>query len=495
MSAPVPRVAVIGAGITGLAAALRLQDGAWQAGHPLEVLVLESQNRTGGKIRTLHHGDFLLEAGPDSFHAQGGNLPGLIHALGLDTQLVHGMTSQAYVCRDDRLLPIPRGMIMGVPTQLGPFLASPLLSAAGKLRITLEMLRWRHPAAEDESVADFFRRSFGSELVSRLVAPLFSAIYAEDIEYLSARVAVPRLVALQARQRSLILGLRRTRPRAAPAGTRRTAPFATLSQGLQSLTDAMAARLPAGCILRNTAVRHIRPNDAGQRLITDAGDSLDVDAVILATPSEAAAHLLDMTPDFAALHARAPASVASVVLGFAPGTLFTAAHGTGFVVAPGAARALSACTWSHLKWPHSAPRGHALLRCHVGRPGADAIVEAEDDVIVQAVLHDLGRIMALDARPAFHRVTRWQRAMPRYGVGHPAHVARLRQAVDRRFPGLQLAGAAYGGPGLSDCVREGEHAATTILEHLFAGASSFPTQPADGAAEAAGAPAGPTAFV
>lgn len=472
MNTALRRVAIIGAGITGLTAAFRLQTAARKRALALETTVFEANVHPGGKLQTQRHGPFLVEAGPDSFYAQKPALTGLIHALGLDAQRVPGTIGQAYVRTRDGLFAIPRGMILGVPTQFMPFFGSPLFSPLGKLRILLEPLCRRAVPEADESVEAFFRRAFGNELVTRLITPLFSAIYAEDARYLSARVAVPRLHALQEKHRSLILALRDGHAhRLAAAGfgspPPKAAPFATFIGGMQTFTDALAARQPACAIVCNTGVRHIHRSEGRLRLISRAGDPFDADAVIIATPSRTAARLLGMEAAFAALHTRPPASVATVALGLpaVPPNRFM--RGTGFIATRGVARHVTACTWSHLKWPHCAPRGHALLRCHVGGPGREDIVAADDETILQSVLRDLKTTVALDARPDFHAITRWPDAMPRYAVGHLQHVTQVREAVARRFPEVQIAGAAYGGPGLSACVGDGEQAANATLDYLF----------------------------
>lgn len=472
MSGPIRRVAIIGGGITGLSAAFELQHLQRQAGLPLECIVLESDHRVGGKIRTEHHEDFLIEAGPDSFHAESRNLLELARATGLGGELIHSGASQAYIYTRNALHAIPAGMVMGVPTKLLPFLKSRLLSPAGKLRVVLEAFRRHDTPTEDESVSQFFRRHFGSELVEQLVDPLFSAIYANRVDHLSARAILPRLMALQDGQRSLILGLRRTQRLHATrqperVTARKRTPLVSLSRGMQSLPEAIVAQLAPSSAMTDTAVERIERVAGQYRLFLHARAPLDVDAVILATPSDVAAKLLDMRTDFKRLHESPPTSVANVVLGYRPDAIPAQPPGTGFVVSRQAACAITACTWSHLKWPHSTPQGHALLRCHVGRSDDDRLVAADDDAIVHSVMRDLKRIMGIDQPPAFYRVTRWRKAMPQYAVGHAEHVARLRHSVAERFPGVVLAGASYGGMGLSDCVRQGNEAAQATRACLF----------------------------
>ncbi|WP_345795754.1 protoporphyrinogen oxidase [Castellaniella sp. MT123] len=472
MSGAVRRVAIIGGGITGLSAAFRIHQEIHRSGVPLDWVMLESQDRLGGKIRTVRHGDFLIETGPDSFHPGGGSLLELADAVGMGPHLVHGAAKQAYIYARGALRPIPDGMVMGVPTKLMPFLRSGLLSPGGKLAVAFEALRWRGACADDESVGSFFRRRFGGELVDQLIDPLFAAIYGETVERLSMQAVMPRMTALLRQHRSLILGLRRVRAQRArseqaASGAEKPAAFASFRGGLQSLVGAVEAQLPPAAIIRDAAVTDIRPVGGRYRLTLRGREALDADAVILAVPSQTAAELLDMSTDFESLHESPPASVANVVLGFRSQAIRTHTPGTGFVVARQSGCAITACTWSHLKWPGSAPQGHALLRSYVGRPDDDSLVSADERAIVQTVLRDLKRIMGIDAQPEFQLVTRWHKAMPRYAVGHVARVAALRRRVAGKFPGVQLAGAPYGGVGLADCARQGGEAAQAALARLL----------------------------
>lgn len=474
MSGAMRRVAIIGAGMTGLSAAFRIHQEISRSGAPLEWVVLESQDRLGGKIRTVRHGDFLIETGPDSFHPGGGSLLELADAVGVGRNLIHGASSGAYVYARGALRPIPEGMIMGVPTKLMPFLRSGLLSPGGKLAVAFEALRRRTACTADESVGSFFRRRFGGELVDRLIDPLFAAIYGETVERLSVQAVMPHMVAMLQRHRSLILGLRharaqRARDEHAASGARKPAAFASFRGGLQSLVDAVEGHLPASSVIRDATVTGVQPAAGRYRLTLRGRDPLDADAVILAVPSQTAAQLLEMPADFEGLHESPPASVANVVLGFRSEAIRAHAPGTGFVVARQSGCAITACTWSHLKWPGSVPRGYALLRSYVGRPDDDSLVSADERAIVQTVLRDLKRIMAIEAPPEFQLVTRWHKAMPRYAVGHLARVAALRRRVAEKFPGVQLAGAPYGGVGLADCARQGGEAAQAVLARFLEG--------------------------
>lgn len=491
------QVVVVGAGITGLAAAYRLQKVARARGLALEIRILEAQDEVGGKIRTHRHGDFLLELGPDSWHAADQRLRSLIADLELGAEVIPGGASGTYVHFRGALRAIPAGAVLGVPTRLWPVLASPIVSARAKLRLGAALFPSTQTVPEDESVASLYRRLFGGEISDRLAAPLLSVIYSDDIEHLSARIAVPRIVRMLEQQRSVILGLRREAgtSRKEPGGAALRAPSATFVDGMQSLPEALAARLSPGTVLRATAACAVTRSAERLCVATTGGEVLAADEVIIATPSPVAARLLNMERDFGELHQRRPASVASVALGFAQRVLPEALRGTGLVVAREAQQTIAACTWVHLKWPHSAPPGKALLRCYLAPPEQEGDAPGDDDVLIAAVRGDLTRILGLHANPDFSLVSRFPQAIPRYDVGHFGRVLRLRSAVSARFAGVQIAGASYGGPGLGTCADDGARAAEKALARLFDIDRGRATVPDSTAARPATEPAaGPVAF-
>jgi len=459
---------IVGGGMTGLTAAFHLQRRLTEQGLAPRLALLESEPRLGGKIRTSARDGFLLEHGPDSFVASKPGAYQLVRDLGLEDELVRNHTGQAFIARGHRLYPIPAGTMMGIPIRLGPLLRSPLLSPAGKLRVVGDLLAFRRDTDDDQPVGDFFRKRLGNQIVDRLIEPLLSGIYAGDINHYSLQALFPRIHQLSGNQRSLIraMGSLYGHAKPAPAGKSR-GQFLTFRTGLQALPARIEQRLTSCAILKGSPARAIRQQGGHYRLELDDGRSLDAHAIVLAVPDSAAIELLPAARHvIAPALATAPTSVANVVMAFPQGTTGLSLDGTGFVVPRGSGHAITACTWAHLKWPHVAPRGAALLRCYIGGAHDASLVDASDATIIEAVMADLRRLTALRETPAFCQVTRWKHAMPQYSVGHPDRLEQTRKVMAAAFPGVLLAGASYGGVGLPDCIRQGEQAAHDLFDHL-----------------------------
>lgn len=466
MTAARPRVVIVGGGITGLSAAFHLVHADFAPTQRPEVLVIEADEQVGGSIRTLHRDGCIIETGPDALPDREGELRALIRAVGLGDELIAARTRRFFVYSHGRLRPFPAGTLLGIPTQVLPFARTSLVSPAGKLRAARDLLRPGDGVDGDESLGACLRRRLGNAWVDGLVDPLVSGIHGESLDGLSLHATAP-FNRLCQDGRSLILTARKWQAAAhRTAGGERRARFLSLRQGLQSLPRAVARRLPEHAMRCGIGVERIERDRSCYRVVLRDGSHVDADAVILAVPAHVAGALTGLAAAFGPLGRARGSALAMVHFGFPAAALHLPQTGSGFVVAASANLALTACTWSHLKWPHAAPRGRALLRCSVaGAHGSEAI-DQPDDELVARVLRDLGRIMRIDGRPDLSFVTRRREGIPRYAVGHLEHVAQARAALAKALPGVTLAGASYGGASLDACVRQGERAAATVLREL-----------------------------
>jgi oxygen-dependent protoporphyrinogen oxidase len=469
-----PRVAVIGGGIAGLAAAHRLQERAHAHGIALEVVLLEAGGRLGGAIATERSGGFVIEAGPDSFVSEKPWALDLCQRLGLGDRLVGTRDEhrRVFIVHDGRLHPLPDGFLLLAPTQFRPLLASRLFTWPGKLRMGLDLVLPRGARGADESLSSFVTRRLGRQALVRAAQPLVGGIYTADPETLSVAATMPRFLEMERRHRSIILAMlaeqrRRARARAGAADTgARWSLFVTLAGGMGELVEALAARLPAAGIRLGATVSAIAPDAAGrgwQLALTD-GVVLDADGVVLATPAHHSARIVsDLDPRLAAdLAAISYASSATVSLAFRREEVPHPLDGFGFVVPAVEARALIAATFSSVKYPGRAPTGYVLLRAFLGGARQAALTDRDDAALVLAVRRELSDLLGVGATPALVRVHRHPRAMPQYRVGHLDRVGTIeaRVAAHRR---LALAGNAYRGVGLADCVHSGEVAADAIV--------------------------------
>ena len=461
------RLVVVGGGITGLAAAHHALELARERRIALELTLVEARERLGGTIATERAGGLLIEAGPDSFLSEKPWALALCRRLGLEDRLARtdDRYRKVFVWHAGRLHPLPDGWELLAPTRLAPFLSSRLFSWPGTLRMAFDLVLPRG-IADDESLGAFVRRRLGREALERVAQPLVAGIYTADPDDLSLTATMPRFAELEKQERSIILGLRRARRRARETGVSgaRWSLFVTLKEGMEDLVAALATRLQPGTVLLKQRVAGVERRGDRWRVATAEGADLDADRVIVATESHAAARMLRyVDPTLATLLAEIPyASSATVTLGYRRADVPHPLDGFGFVVPRTEKRALLACTFSSVKYAGRAPEGDVLLRAFVGGALNEAVLELDDAPLVMRARAELREALGITAAPALARVFRWPKAMPQYHVGHLARV----ETIERRagaLPGLDLAGGAYRGVGISDCVRSGEGAAERAL--------------------------------
>ncbi len=458
------RIAVVGGGVAGLAAAQRLHRDLPGA----EVTVFESAPRLGGSLLTAEVGGVVVDVGAEAMLNRRPEAVGLAREIGLADDLVHPATTSANLWTRGHLVPMPRTM-MGVPLDLRGL--DGIISAKGLARAAMDTVL---PATElgdrDISVGDLVEERLGREVVDRLVEPLLGGVYAGHARMLSARAAVPQMVALLERDRSLV--------RAAAAATTPPDPandvpvFAGLRGGVGRL-PAELARASAAAVRTGATVRDLarRPGGGWNLVVgsTHAPEVVQVDAVVLATPARATARLLsDVAPGAALTLARLEyASMAIVTLAF-PAAGFPELPGSGFLVPPVDGRSVKAATFSFAKWAWVRDAGAAegeqmlLLRCSLGRHREEHVLQVPDAELVEVALRDLTDATGLSVRPADAHVQRWGGALPQYAVGHLDRVAAVRRDLSL-LPGIAVCGSAYDGLGIPACIASAHLAAAKIL--------------------------------
>ena len=462
------RLIVVGGGVSGLAAAHRAVELARERGRPLDLTVLEAGDRLGGTIQTERREGFLVECGPDSFLSEKPWALALCRRLGVEDRLIgtDDRFRRVFVVFGGRMHPLPDGFQLLAPTRLGPFLASSLFSWRGKLRMACDLALPRGGQA-DESLGAFVRRRLGREALERVAQPLISGIYTADPDDLSLGATMPRFLEMERRERSVILALWRA-ARRAPArheGTSgaRWSLFVTFAEGMEELVRLLATRLPPGAVrLKERAVSIARAREHWQ-VATAGGGAFTGDALVLAPEAHQASRLLRyVDPGLAHLLEGIPyASSATVTLAYRRADIAHPLDGFGFVVPQVERRPIIAGTFSSVKYAGRAPAGHVLLRVFVGGALNEPALEADDAALVATARAQLAELMGVNGSPLFTRVARHPRAMPQYHVGHAARAEAIERAV-ARLPGLRLAGGAYRGVGIADCVRAGEEAAEAV---------------------------------
>jgi oxygen-dependent protoporphyrinogen oxidase len=457
------RIAIVGGGISGLAAAFALEERR-RAGDSLEYAVYESGPRFGGVLATDQVDGCLVEAGPDSFLTEKPWAADLCRRLGIEDQLIGSNDGgrKTYILVKGKLTPMPDGLMFMVPTRLAPTLLSTLFSPATKFRM---MREWRfspRPSRNDESVAALVERHYGAEMVERLADPLLSGVYGGEAAQLSVRAVLPRFVEMESKYGSLGRGMLAVRKNV-KTGQSALPIFSSLKGGMQQLAEALVARLPVDVLRVMSPVQAVQKQDRGW--VVSAGYASDqFDAVIVATSATAAAPLFEITSAVLASELKAIpySSSMTVALGFDKEVRAALPAGFGFLVPHSEGKRMLATTFVHNKFPDRAPEDRALIRCFLGGTRDEAVLQLPDDEILGIVREELRQILGLNAEPVFTRIYRWTGAMAQYIVGHLERVQRI-ESLLKQLPGLALAGNAYRGIGVPDCVRSGEKAAQQVL--------------------------------
>lgn len=459
-------IVVIGGGIAGLSAAYyasKLAD--------TQVTLLESSDCWGGKITTdrvpFDNGQFIIEGGPDTFVATKPWGVALCKELGLGKRL-HGTNlhkKNTYVLNRDRLLPLPDGLAMMIPTNIEAILRSRLVSWFSKARMGLDFVLPPKSLNGDESLGTFVSRRLGREAYENLIEPLMSGIYAGDGDQLSLASTFPYLRDLELKYGSLARGALKMRAQSngkSVQGSRSA--FLTPTTGLAEIVERLIEQLEVnGVGLRlNTTASRITNDQFFYQIELQNGELLEADAVILATPAFISGNLLSsLDPSLASdLQSIPYASTATVSLAYRQSDIPRDLDGYGYVIPRREGRRALACTWTSTKFPHRAPEGYALIRVFVGRAGQD-IPWNENDLLALAK-EELQLTLGITADPLLHRVFLWEKAMPQYNLGHPDILKRIDVALEKH-PGLALAGNGYRGIGIPDCIHSGELAMEKVL--------------------------------
>ena len=461
------KLVVIGGGIAGLAAAHRAVELAREREVTLDLTLLEARPRLGGTITTERADGFLIEGGPDSFLSEKPWALALCRRLGVEDQLVRtdDRFRKVFVWRAGRLHPLPDGFQLLAPTRFAPFVGTSLFSWPGKLRMALDLVLPRGGAGDDESLGEFVRRRLGAEALERVAQPLVAGIYTADPDDLSLAATMPRFLELERRERSIILGLMRAAKRAPQAGTSgaRWSLFVTFARGMGQMIEALAARLPDSAVQLRTRVAGIERAERGWR-VGVGGGAIEADAVIVSAEAHATARLLRyVDPQLAALLGDIGyASSATVSLGYRRVDVPHPLDAFGFVVPRTERKALLAATFSSVKYPGRAPADHVLIRCFLGGALDTGVLDRDDESLIGLAREELRQSLGIVAPPLLTRLSRHPAAMPQYRVGHLARVETIEHRL-RAVPGLFLAGSAYRGVGIADCVRSGESAAEAAM--------------------------------
>jgi len=483
LSGPTRRLAVVGGGISGLAAAAEIVRRAATSASSVEVLVLEQGSRLGGIVLTEDFEGARINLGAESLMARDAGTLETLSALGLGDEIVRPGTTSASIWNGRRLLPIPAGSALGVPPHPLQRDVVRSIGSMGALRASLEPLLTGSAPNADGPLGPFISRRLGSAVFRRLVDPLLGGVYAGPATNLSIQAVAPQLLQALEKDRSLLRGLRQLQPPSNVESAPPKSPFLSLRGGLGDLVSALEAKLPSGSVRLGASVRELLAGPAGRaQLRIGAGPPLEVDGVVLALAAPGAADVLStISPQMSSqLRRQEYSSVATVALAYSDAAFPKGLTGSGFLVPRSPRRVVTACTFLDRKWPHLRQDGLTLLRVSAGSLGEEWVLGLDDTTLVSSVHKTLRTMLGVSELPRAARVQRWQPALPQYRAGHVAWRESLQeQALALPVPAV-LTGAAYLGVGLAACLREGAAAGQRLWDAVERSARAR-SNPASGA--------------
>ncbi len=464
-ASPASPIAIVGGGIAGLAAAFRITE--LLPGVPLKLF--EATGRVGGVLRTECAGEYLIEASADNFVTKLPWAHDLCQRIEIADELLPTKTQlrRALVVSHGRVQPVPEAFLLMSAGRLGPILTSPVLSPGGKLRLALEPLIRRRYDPSDESLASFARRRLGKEAFERLVQPLVAGIYAADPEKLSMQATMPQFVQREVEFGSLWRA-RRLDSQVSDSGARYST-FVAPRQGMAQLVTTLAQQLPPATIELNSPIEQVSRLEDGRgwTLRCVDGSQVQASAVVIATPAPQAGELLAAVDDkLGKLVGGIEHSSTSVVaLGVRRDQVRAAIQGFGFVVPQVEQRPIIAASFSSLKFPGRAADDRLLVRVFVGGALQPDLAHLPDDELIAIAQSELAELIGLEGVPELAKIYRWPHSMPQYHVGHLARVEQIESLIATQ-PGLELAGNAYRGVGIPQCVHSGEQAAERVVDYI-----------------------------
>jgi oxygen-dependent protoporphyrinogen oxidase len=466
------KIAIIGGGVSGLAAAHRITE----LNPKTEIVLLESSDRLGGVIRTRQCDGCLIESAADNFITSPPSAVELCQRLGIEDQLIgtNPKGRGAMVVRAGRLQPIPSGFLIMAPSRLGPLLTTPILGPLGKLRAAGEYFVRQKTDNTDESLQSFVSRRFGKQLFDRLVQPLVGGIYTADPARLSVAATMPRFLEMERAHGSLIKAMlahqKKQRIKGKPneqSSGARYGQFATLRGGMTTLVDSLSNRLPTGSIQLNSPVIRIAHDAERGWMIQTGGaqpNQREVDGIIIAAPAYHAAHMLaDVDQGLAERLAEIEyASCAIISLAYRRDQIKNKLNSFGFVVPVIEKRRILSCSFSSIKYEARAPADTVLLRTYVGGAVQSDLLKNSDEQLLRIAKSELAQLLDISGQPIMESLTRQTRAMPQYHVGHLDRVAVIEGRLEK-LPALAISGSSLYGVGVPACIASGEMAAERIV--------------------------------
>ena len=458
-------VVVIGGGITGLSTAYYLQKSIKNNNLDVNVVLVESNDRLGGKIRTLHEGEFIMESGADSIVTRKTNVAPLIEELGLQDEVVYNATGTSYIYTEGELKQIPRDCVFGIPLIIESLAKSELISAEGKVEALKDLYTPNNTFTKDDSVGEFLEAYLGKELVEKQISPVLSGVYSGKLKDLTIASTLPYLIDYKNEYGSIIQGLSANKATFQGNGDKK---FMSFKNGVSTLIDSMEQHSSDAEIIKGIRAERVEKNDDRYRVTLANGRIIDADMVVVGTMHSTAQALLQdeqLNEDFNEL---LNSSLISVYLGFDIPDSQLPADGTGFITANSDDVKCHACTWTSRKWANTSEHQRLLVRLFYKSSGPhyDMLINLSEEELLKVALQDIQISLGITGQPITYDVTKWHDVMPNYHIRHHQIVESLEKKMASIYPNVILAGCSYYGVGIPDCIANGEMTAGLIFEKV-----------------------------
>ncbi|WP_394184027.1 protoporphyrinogen oxidase [Metabacillus halosaccharovorans] len=458
-------VLVIGGGITGLTAMYYLQKYKNEQKLDLQLILVEQSKQLGGKIRSVHHDEFIMETGADSIVARNEGVMPLIKELQMEDEIVYNETGISYIYTKNELKPIPADSVFGIPTSIKSLFSSTLISPKGKMVALKDFVTKNNHFTSEDSVGEFLEAFLGKEIVENQISPVLSGVYSGKLNKLTMSSTLPYLLEYKNQYGSIIRGMSKNKAKFQSSSNKK---FVSFKGGLSAIIDSLEKQLTDVDILTGVKSNNIKHIENKYEVTLDNHDTIAADFVVLATPHDVAQKVLndhDLDHEFDKLK---NSSLTSVYFGFDIPDDKLPANGTGFIVTENSDLHCDACTWTSRKWTHTSSKRKLLVRLFYKSSNSfyETLKNMSEQKMIQTALTDIEKSLGITAQPITVEVTNWDNLMPNYHLEHNLAVTSLSKKMSETFPNLFVAGASYFGVGIGACIKNGKQTAEKIVDFL-----------------------------
>lgn len=458
-------VLVIGAGVNGLSAMYELQKWKTENSSDVKLVLAESSDQLGGKIRTVEEDGFIMEAGADSIVTRKVMDMSFLEELGLKEEVIHNSAGRSYIFSEGELKGIPADAVFGIPASIESLANTPLVSAEGKVEALKDLYTAHNPFTKNDSIGAFLEFYFGKELVEKQIAPVLSGVYSGKLSDLTIASTLPSVYDFKEEYGSIIKGYAANKEKYQSSGDKK---FLSFKRGLNTLIHAYERKLEDVEILKNRKVTSLTRTGEQYEVMFNKNEKMNADYVVLSIPHQAAKEIIGDKHIHQQLAKLNNSSLISVYVGFNVPDDILPADGTGFIAANNAELSCNACTWTSRKWIHTSEARNLLVRLFYksSHPSFAKVKEMSEKELLALALVDIEKSLHIKAEPISSEVTKWTEQMPTYMIDHPQTIAQLEELLAVNYPGVYIAGSSYYGSGIPDCIENGENVARDIIRKL-----------------------------